>query len=286
MDIETKYNISTSIVNARLNKTNVKRGLLLRTNETEDAKIKLMYDSGLTAKEIAKHYGFASPGPIRLVFKRNNWCFRTKEVRPRKYNINQNYFNSINTPNQAYILGFLYADGYNSNHGIEIVLNKKDIEILDFIKKELSYSGPINFIEKYNRIRLRIGSPTISRDLTRLGCYRKKSLTLKFPTPNQVSYALLPWFIRGYFDGDGYVGYEGKYIRCSFTSSLEFNVALDNYLKGFRIEGIIVPRGENKQYSELKINRQEHCHKFAELIYQDNSFRLKRKHDKFRILTN
>ena len=29
----------------------------------------------------------------------------------KKYNVNEDYFNCINTTNKAYILGFIYADG-------------------------------------------------------------------------------------------------------------------------------------------------------------------------------
>lgn len=32
----------------------------------------------------------------------------------RQYKINEYYFDNIDTPNKAYILGFLYADGCNS----------------------------------------------------------------------------------------------------------------------------------------------------------------------------
>lgn len=36
----------------------------------------------------------------------------------KKYNYNENYFESIDTEKKAYILGFFYADGYNSDRQI------------------------------------------------------------------------------------------------------------------------------------------------------------------------
>lgn len=38
-----------------------------------------------------------------------------------KYTINENYFKEIDSPEKAYILGFLYADGCTSNNTISIV---------------------------------------------------------------------------------------------------------------------------------------------------------------------
>lgn len=31
----------------------------------------------------------------------------------KKYTVNENYFENLNSPEKAYVLGFLYADGCN-----------------------------------------------------------------------------------------------------------------------------------------------------------------------------
>jgi len=51
----------------------------------------------------------------------------------RKYSLNENYFDEIDTSNKAYILGFLYADGYNNriNNTVVLSLFKQDREILE-----------------------------------------------------------------------------------------------------------------------------------------------------------
>ena len=50
--------------------------------------------------------------------------------------MNHNYFETIDTPEKAYFLGFLYADGSISNtvknKRVKINLAKKDIELLYF----------------------------------------------------------------------------------------------------------------------------------------------------------
>lgn len=54
------------------------------------------------------------------------------EIRKRKYILNENYFESITTPEQAYWLGFLSADGYvNTAQGeLELELQEQDQEHL------------------------------------------------------------------------------------------------------------------------------------------------------------
>lgn len=39
----------------------------------------------------------------------------------KKYELNENYFNVIDSHEKAYILGFIYADGYNREDLLELV---------------------------------------------------------------------------------------------------------------------------------------------------------------------
>lgn len=55
----------------------------------------------------------------------------------RIYKVNENYFENIDTPEKAYILGFFYADGYNNQETgvLEFVQKEERIDILEQIKK-------------------------------------------------------------------------------------------------------------------------------------------------------
>lgn len=55
----------------------------------------------------------------------------------RIYKVNENYFESIDTPEKAYILGFFYADGYNNQEigVLEFSQQKEHIDILKQIKE-------------------------------------------------------------------------------------------------------------------------------------------------------
>ena len=55
----------------------------------------------------------------------------------RRYNLDEEYFDNINSQNKAYILGFLYADGSNNpkKHTVSISLQEEDRYILEWMRK-------------------------------------------------------------------------------------------------------------------------------------------------------
>ena len=53
-------------------------------------------------------------------------------ARPRKYTLNENYFEEIDSSNKSYILGFIYADGSinKQKNSLTICLSEKDKDVL------------------------------------------------------------------------------------------------------------------------------------------------------------
>lgn len=80
----------------------------------------------------------------------------------RKYQLREDYFDYVNSQEKAWLLGFLYADGYNNERkgDIKIRLAIQDQEILERIR-ELLYIGELpnrpdskridQFVESVNR---------------------------------------------------------------------------------------------------------------------------------------
>ena len=203
----------------------------------------------------------------------------------RKYNLNESYFEEINTPEKAYILGFFMTDGYNSNSRIRFAIQKKDYEVLDFIRNEIC---PELEIREYNGyIYLDMCSKKICSDISKLGGIKSKSLTLKFP---DIREDLLSHFIRGCFDGDGSVMYRTyKYGRKKKGIMVNYVCASLDFIDKFK--NII------KEKCEL-IDRKTHIHnktgcfylqysgsnvieKIFNFIYKDDCFSLSRKKNKF-----
>lgn len=170
----------------------------------------------------------------------------------KKYNYNENYFESIDSEKKAYILGFFYADGYNSDRQISFTQSDEDIDVLEKIRLEIGTENPIVKVIRpiNNKLMdtLTYSSKKMCNDLTKLGAFRNKSLTLKFP--DFLDYKLMNHFIRGYFDGDGCV-WNGKRkkmtvkdntresgfrerivhnVKFTFTGNYDFINSLQDYL--------------------------------------------------------
>ena len=169
------------------------------------------YISGKSIKEIHSQTGYG--------LKQINYiliAYGVLRVRTPKIKKDESVFEVIDTQEKAYWLGFLYADGYvnESNSNIELTIKQK--EHLEAFKKFLKTDSKVNKRQiifngkEYFAYRMNICSKKLVKDLVKLGCYQKKSLTLEFPTCEQVPSHLVRHFLRGYFDGDGSVSYYQK----------------------------------------------------------------------------
>ena len=150
-----------------------------------------------------------------------------------KYAVNENFFKEW-TPEMAYVLGYIYADGSLEDasyiRGKYIRISSVDQDSIVRIKKCLNSEHKISELEPYGmgrkiRYLLRIGSHRIYNDLIAYGLSPNKSLTVEFPV---IPKKYLCHFVRGYFDGDGCVMFERskgkkqrlitKRLRIVFTS--------------------------------------------------------------------
>lgn len=202
--------------------------------------------------------------------------------RLKTHTLNIDYFKSIDTPNKAYTLGFIYADGCNTRKGLAIGLQEKDKEVLEFIKKELEVSDSLRYIPAAkptwsNKFELRICSKELSNDLINLGCPPAKSLILKFP--EFITENLMSHFIRGYFDGDGSIIICSKgYARICFVSgSYDFIEGLQKYL--YNQTGCKLNMYSNNGYS-LQTSKQSSVELILNHVYTDSTFCMSRKLNK------
>jgi len=126
----------------------------------------------------------------------------------RKYFFRENYFETIDSDDKAYWLGFIWADAYLNKNSLELEIHTKDKEHLlsfqeDLMDNHLIYERQRN---KTSSVRLTLGSQKLVSDLKSLG-YKSKEV------PN-ISHDFEYAFIRGLFDGDGsvgvYSGYKGS----------------------------------------------------------------------------
>ena len=216
----------------------------------------------------------------------------------RKYTLNEHYFDNINTPNKAYILGFLYADGnvYSPKSTIRLALHEDDKEILEKINNEigsnhkLKYSVSKDRGDGYNYCNtyaVEVYSTHMCKVLNDLGCMDNKSLKLKYPT--FLSDELHRHFIRGYFDGDGsFCNHKskknGRQPLITITSTNDFCIECQRIIR----ELINIPCGNiydaschNGITKVLSFSGGNQVKIFLDWLYEDAELYLKRKYDRY-----
>jgi len=144
------------------------------------------------------------------------------------------YFSNIDTPNKAYVLGLMIADGWVSpeRNTIGIQLQKSDGYIIEQIKTEwkttnkiidcksrtfLSLNGTKIYTSQMLK-RIAISSPKMIEDLKRWGVIARKSKIVTLPV---ISEELDSHLFRGIIDGDGciYIHSNGKDICIRIAGS-------------------------------------------------------------------
>lgn len=257
--------------------------------------IKKMYiEENISSSQIAKFFG-VKRYQINYILEKNNIQKSQSEVR-RRYYLNEHYFDKIDTPNKAYILGFLYADGYNNpiNNTIVLSLSVKDEEILEQIRKEVGCEKPLfclydehkcdNYKPREMRI-LTLASKYMSEKIQKWGLIPNKTFSLKFPT--FLSKELMPHFIRGYFDGDGCVSVykdssnERIRILVSIMSSSNFCYEMQKFLESEDIFMCVHTAKGHNGNKLIRTGSVEEARKFMNYIYKDAELFVKRKREKF-----
>ena len=232
------------------------------------------------------------------IWLRKNHC-TTKEltgIRNRKYNVNDNYFEHINSYNKAYLLGVFYSDGYLVTEGItkRIGLDVKDTEWLQSIGKELESEAPLYKTAKEQLKRLKITSPKMYEDLKKLGCVENKTFLLKFPTVEQVPKEFQLAFILGLWDGDGSIvictprkSTHQPSFKIDLTGTKELLEGVQRVLNLSHIKLYQRFPERNRNNWTLSVHGVNNVAQVLNKIYKDApTFCLKRKHEKFQTIMN
>lgn len=248
-----------------------------------------LYRQGMYQKDICKKLNVNS----HLVGK---WL---KEAFPeikrfkgyRKNTFNEHYFKKIDSASKAYFLGLLYADGniYLKRRRMQIGLQLGDSYILERFARELNFIGKL-YKDRNRLVKLILDSSILSSDLINAGCVPNKTSILKFPTEDILPKDLESHFIRGFFDGDGGISANDKYLNITFTATEAFLEVLSIKLSKLGIHSSRFRKRYKTQTAssgDICINRRSSQKILNKYIYKDcGEFFLTRKKEKFRILEN
>ena len=269
-----------------------------RLNHQEKSDLFMMYETGnYTAVELSQLFPITNVA-ISALLKRNGYQAKSQSELQRKYPIQEIFFDDINTEEKAYILGLLYADGWNQTerNSVSLSLKEADKEILDKVTSLIQPTKPLKYINtsnqrknlgfenSQNQYRLIIANKHISQRLVELGCGKAKTHNLTFPTEEQVPSHLIRHFVRGYFDGDGSVSGDKQKQFC-FVGTIDFLLPLQQILvKELNFSKTKLDRRYkdiNNNIRSLRYCGVNQCITFRDWLYKDATIYLERKKNIF-----
>lgn len=205
--------------------------------------------------------------------------------------LNDAAFDNMNSEEQFYWLGFMYADGNISHEGnrIEMRLSIKDKEHLEKFRKFLNLTTEIRTgICKGNGFcHLSVRNKHMWNTLNKLGCTPRKSLILQFPSLSLFKRKEnILHFIRGYVDGDGCLTTYLNHAKTSIRTELNL-VGTESFLRSvnklFNNVGYIKNKSSencnNKAYNLYFSNVPSR--KIVRYLYENATIYLNRKYEKF-----
>lgn len=226
-------------------------------------------------------------------------------------NYNRRYFEVIDTPEKAYWLGFIFADGWihkgygnngSTNYELGIELSVTDREHLvkfanaigmdsnkikervrkgNWIKPSQDEDLAGNFSGSHETSVLRVHSKDMYYDLIENNVIDSKTNFDIFPN---VKDSLYRDFLRGYFDGDGSIYLEGSkgngqcHITCASENILN---NIKERLMDFKINTGNIYKEHNTKY-RLYVNKKEDVKNFLDFLYKDADIYLDRKYQTYK----
>lgn len=267
-----------------MNKKYPRYNEIIFTEKQEKDIIDMYVTQRMPTTKIGKKYNVSYKTICRLL-DRNN-IPRTSLCR-RKYGLDEEYFDNIDSQNKAYILGFLSADGCNNmaKQTVSMALQEDDYSILESIRIEMKSERPLEYIDYSNKhdfgytyknqYRLLLFSAHMCESLNRLGVTPSKSLSFRMPDINKNLYS---HFIRGLFDGDGSINKTRSLVTITGTKYICDKIS--EILKNEGIESHISDASNNNGITKvLIVSKTYSVNKFLSYIYQDSNLKLKRKYD-------
>lgn len=280
----------------KVNHNKRQRGYGARDKEELIISIINLHNEGYSQVDIAKILEI-SRGTIKywndeLHFIKARTPGEAGKLKCKKYDYDENYFENITTPNQAYIVGYITGDGtiYDRLKSKRLVLTLAEVDkqLLYDIAEEMNMIKAIKYRKKYaeneqNKYSLVINSTKMCNDLIALGIGPKKTGSepwIDFKNED------LQWaFVRGFFDADGHIrvykrnGYQKA--RLGFTGNADMLTSILMFLKsqGFaeKVNSITQKHG----CSDLYLSSIKELKLIFPKLYQYGDIKLNRKYNKF-----
>ena len=185
------------------------------------------------------------------------------------------YFDKIDTPKKAYVLGFLLADGHISKKGVTSVVAKlEDKEVIEFISEILDSEITTSTVfDKKKRIFPNCSTKRTIKDILKFTGGRLKE-ERHYP---RIRKDLERYLLLGLFDADGCITWGRRkdrnriWQKVSFTSQLHLLEGVQQHLFNIGITTKLRPKNKEKCYIIEFANKKDVL-KFLDYIYPNDDF--------------
>jgi hypothetical protein len=237
------------------------------------------YKAGESSESIAKRFDCAGSSITRLLA---DYGVSTRFG----YNVDENFFDVIDTEEKAYTLGFFTADGCNTKQGV-MSIRVVDLDVLEKIKRAMSYTGPITdipppkkFPHRQAMFNLSICNKRLTEQLSLKGCPPNKTFVTTFPDESILPRHLVVHFIRGLFDGDGSIHID-KFRNWVITIAGTPNLIEPIQLILKQEVDIYFGVYKHGNIHQGKIGGNNQVRLFLDWLYADATIYMQRKYDKY-----
>lgn len=285
VDLGNQYGVSpTAILNVlHRNKTKMRSGADWKYSERVRQDIIRRYCNYETIQSIANHHQ-CSLWFIKNIIKTYN--IPCRGAKPRYPDLKHDFFSVIDSPEKAWMLGFIATDGCVSKRSLSIVLKRDDRYILELIADLICPSAIVkngmSSSKKFKRVptsRLQLYSQQICKDLLLYGIHPNKTRTVQFwhAAPGN----LIHHYIRGIFDGDGcyHTAKTNNMVSLSSASKMFLMGVAKTIEKHTGISPSYFKKRKNKDVWEIKYWKNNKVRDIAKWIYQEDSIGLVRKQE-------
>lgn len=224
-----------------------------------------LFNQGWECRNIPSQLGVSGRAVARVLHETG---INTK--RRNRYTLNETYFDIIDSPVKAYLLGLLAADGCVTKTNY-VAFESIDRELTELLKNELEYSGEIRIIKPQNydpHYRVNFSSQRLANALSRYGIVPRRTFSGEYYFPKA---EYLPAYVLGYFDGDGcaYLNKGRSGGSVSIVGSWEFTSELVKFLGMGSVQ-----EHQLKKVYYWRIHSRKNIQAFSDLVYQNRDLDL------------
>lgn len=251
-----------------------------------------MIENGAFLQDLASHFNLDKETLKSRLKEANLEITNTKKV---NRHLKSNYFSTIDSPEKAYWLGFLFTDGsvdhYRTTGRIRLQLQERDLEILEKFKEDLHIDSKIIYDKRPNSTccSVEFVDEQIFNDLAKYGIIPNKTYNVDRIPYDKIPKEYLSAYALGLFDGDGSLSCSQDY---STDVTLNYTAYHETEVQDFQklINTLVNISKDNKNFFTSAWHTQWRGRiqviSILDVLYSNCPRFLKRKHDLYVALKN